>query len=131
MIRAMSHLSTALSSFKLSITNLSVNLYSLISPGHSILQSFPRGCSFRLYALVATMIQRIVIILGCFPPDQAAYCAAEVNQHTLYSKKYSKTSDLVIQGSSVVVLDKRYQLFTRYNQTNLFSFSYLPKKRKF
>jgi hypothetical protein len=62
------------------------------------------------------------IILGCFSPAQPAYCAAEVNQHALYSKEYFTASNLVIQGSPAVVSDKRYQLLARYRRKANLSF---------
>jgi hypothetical protein len=69
-------------------------------------------------------MSRMAVMLGCFPPVQPAYCAAEINQHALYSKKYSTTSNLVIQGSFVVVSDKRGQFLARYrHKASLFFFS--------
>ena len=125
MVSPMSRLSRVLSCFRLGIANLR----SLISPEYSELQSYSRGgCSSRLHALAATMT-RMAIILGCFPPDQLAYCAAEINQHALYSKKYSTTLNLVVQGSSVVVSDKRYQLLSRYrHKASLFFFPSLGNR---
>jgi hypothetical protein len=135
MVSPMSRLSRVLSCFRLGIANLR----SLISPEYSELQSYSRGgCPSRLYApalyapalyAAAATMTRMAIILGCFPPDQLAYCAAEINQHALYSKKYSTTLNLVVQGSSVVVSDKRYQLLVRYrHRASLFFFPSLGNR---